>query len=153
MKPLRISAPWLLALVVASPLAAQQAVPLDIVPLTPVQSAPVGSEAIVEEPDPAAAETMAAAAGAEADVEVGVLQAPDPEAIGLMEESEGGFPYDMWRGSDRALIERLLPRLPAGATSRAMNGLTRRLLLTTAAPPVGPAEGSLLAIRIERLAR
>ena len=150
MKPLRISASWLLALVIASPLAAQQAVPLDIVPLSPVQSAPVESEAIVE--DPAAAEAMEAAAGDAADVEVGVIQAPDPEAVGLMEESEGGFPYDMWRGSDRALIERLLPRLPAGATSRAMNDLARRLLLTTAAPPAGAAEDSLLAIRIERLA-
>lgn len=149
MKLSRISAPWLLALVMASPLAAQQAVPLDIVPLSPVQSAPVESEAIVEQPAPAAAQAMEAAAG---DVEVGVVQAPDPEAIGLIEESEGGFPYDMWRGSDRALIERLLPRLPAGATSRAMNDLARRLLLTTAAPPAGAAENSLLAIRIERLA-
>ena len=87
-----------------------------------------------------------------ANVEVGSVQALDPETMGLMEEADGGFPYHMWRGSDRALIERMLPRLPAGGTSRAMNDLARRLLLTTAAPPAGPAKDNLLAIRIERLA-
>ena len=149
MKPLRISLPWLLALALASPLAAQQNAPLDIVPQSPVEIEAITDEpaAPIDAPEPAAA-----AADAGAEVEIGAIQAPDPEAIGLMEEADGGFPYDMWRGSDRALIERLLPRLPAGATSRTVNELARRLLLTTAAPPAGPAKANLLAIRIERIA-
>ena len=171
MKHLRNSAYLLLALVVAAPLAAQQSVPLDIVPLTPVRPSPVEFEAIADEV--AAPETLAptgapelieAATGDAAaievesvevesvEVEVVMGQVRNPQAVGLIEEDEGGFPYDMWRGSDRALIERLLPRLPAGATSRAMNDLARRLLLTIAAPPGGPMEENLLAIRIERLA-
>ena len=182
----------LLALVAASPLAAQlssptdqQSLPLDIVPLSPVEVEPIAEEPVIPveivEPLEAApddtvtgdtvteeaitgdavtgeaitGDAVQAASQAEAidaNVEVGSIQAPDPEAIGLMEEAEGGFPYDMWRGSDRALIERMLPRLPAGGTSRAMNDLARRLLLSTAAPPAGPAKENLLAIRIERLA-
>lgn len=164
MKLLRNSAPWLLALVVASPLAAQQSAPLDIVPLSPVQISPVQilpveTEAVADQPTAptGAPEPEAAAMGDDvevggANVEVGAVQALDPEAIGLIEEADGGFPFDMWRGSDRALIEHLLPRLPAGATSRAMNDLARRLLLSTAAAPEGPAKNNLLALRIERLA-
>jgi len=166
MKHLRNSAYLLLALLVAAPLAAQQSAPLDIVPLTPIRPSPIEIEAIADEL--AVPETLApaglpelidAATGEDAaievesvEVEVGMGQARNPEAVGLLEEAEGGFPYDMWSGSDRALIERLLPRLPAGATSRAMNDLARRLLLTVAAPPGGPMEENLLAIRIERLA-
>lgn len=143
-------------LFVASPLAAQQSVPLDIVPFSPVEIEAIAEEpaAVAVEPEVPAvvSEPLEAAAGDDANVEVDMVQAPDPEAIGLMEEAEGGFPYDMWRGSDRALIERMLPRLPAGGTSRALNNLARRLLLTTAAPPAGPAAYNLLALRIERLA-
>jgi hypothetical protein len=150
-RPLALVA--LLAFAVATPLAAQQSIPLDIVPLTPVEVEPVIEELVApsETAEPLEAAPREDAAG-DARVEVGAIQAPDPEAIGLMEEADGGFPYDMWRGSDRALIERLLPRLPAGSTSRPINDLARRLLLSSAAPPAGPARENLLAIRIERLA-
>ncbi len=84
-------------------------------------------------------------------VEIARVAAPDPEAIGLIEEADGGFPYDMWRDTPRALVETLLPRLPAGVASPAINRLARRLLLSTAAPPEGPRGRDLVSLRIERL--
>ncbi len=129
------------AIAAAPPLAAQVSAPLDIVPQPVAAPEPVAEEPLPE-PEPAA----------EPEVEVGAAEAVDPESVGLIEEADGGFGFDMWRGSDRAVVERLLPRLPSGLTSRAMNGLARRLLLSTAAPPAGRAEINLLALRIERLA-
>ena len=134
-----------LAVMVAAPLAAQETAPLDIVPI-PMPTVEVDEfGATPDTAAPAAGESVA-------EFEVGEVKAPDPEAAGLIEEADGGFPFDMWAGTDRRLVERLLPRLPAGVTSRAVNDLTRRLLLSAAAPPQGPAEANLLALRIERLA-
>lgn len=127
------------AIAAAPPLAAQVSAPLDIVP-QPVEA----PEPIVEEPLPEP--------GPAVEVEVGAAGTVDPESVGLIEEADGGFGFDMWRGSDRGVVERLLPMLPTGLTSRAMNGLVRRLLLSTAAPPAGRAGINLLALRIERLA-
>ena len=144
------------SLAAGAPAAAQETAPLDIVPLPAIELVDPAAEIapeVLETPDaPAADEAPDTPPRAETEVEIGEIQAPDPEATGLIEEADGGFAFDMWRGSDRALVERLLPRLPAGATSRAMNGLARRLLLSSAAPPEGPAGASLLALRIVRLA-
>ena len=134
------------ALVGAAPLAAQETAPLDIVPLP----APDAVEIDALDDFPAADEP--AAGDSETEVEVDAVAAPDPEAAGLIEEADGGFAFDMWTGSDRRLVEHLLARLPVGVTSRTVNSLARRLLLSAAAPPEGPAAANLLALRIERLA-
>ena len=87
------------------------------------------------------------------EIEVGALEAVDPSSIGLLSEEQGGLGLEMWAGTRRALVERLLPRLPMGTSSRAMQSLARRLLLSTAVAPEEPARGpSLLALRVERLA-
>ncbi len=138
-----------LAMAWALPLAAQETAPLDIVPLP----APDLIEIETTTGVPVAAEPAAGSDGdADVEVEVGMVKAPDPEAVGLMEAADGGFAFDMWAGSDRRLVERLLVRLPVGVTSRTVNSLARRLLLSAAAPPQGPAAANLLALRIERLA-
>lgn len=136
-----------LAMAWALPLAAQETVPLDIVPLPSpdlIETETITGVPVATEP--------AAASDADVEVEVGMVEAPDPEAAGLMEAADGGFAFDMWAGSDRRLVERLLARLPVGVTSRTVNSLARRLLLSAAATPEGPAAASLLALRIERLA-
>ena len=130
-------------MVAVPPLAAQEEPPLDIIPIPSAEVDEIG-------PAPDAAVPAIGEPGAE--FEVLEVMAPDPEAAGRIEEADGGFPFDMWAGVDRRLVERLLPRLPTGMTSRAVNDLTRRLLLSAAAPPEGPAEANLLALRIERLA-
>lgn len=85
-------------------------------------------------------------------VQVGPLQAVDPDSIGLIDEARGGFGIDMWRGTSRRVVESLLPALPAATRSRVMRDLMRRLLLSAATAPEGPAgEFSLIALRVERL--
>lgn len=138
-----------LAMAWALPLAAQETVPLDIVPLLPPELIEIESTTGV----PLTVEPAAGSDGhADVEVEVGMVEAPDPEAAGLMEAANGGFAFDMWAGSDRRLVEHLLARLPVGVTSRTVNSLARRLLLSAAAVPQGPAAANFLALRIERLA-
>ncbi|MFP6744102.1 MAG: hypothetical protein VCB77_02805, partial [Alphaproteobacteria bacterium] len=132
----------------AASLAAQETVPLDIVPLP----APDAVEIEVLDDGSMAAQPAATTGAEDTEVEVGAVDAPDPEAAGLIEEANGGFAFDMWAGSDRRLVEHLLARLPVGSTSRTVNSLARRLLQSAAAVPEGPATVNLLALRIERLA-
>jgi len=85
-------------------------------------------------------------------VTTGELETIDPAAIGTLGPAEGGFSTELWRGSSRSLVERLLPRLPVATKSFAMQDLARRLMLTRTAVPEGPATvPSLLGLRVERL--
>jgi hypothetical protein len=99
-------------------------------------------------PQPAPLSTTASASG----VEVGNLGSVTPDYGGTLEEGGGGFPLDMWKGTDRALVERLLPQLPAAPSSPAMRDLARRLLLTNAEAPAGQATVNLFGVRADRLA-
>lgn len=91
-------------------------------------------------------------------IEVNPLAEINPEAIGILDAAGGGFGRDMWRGSKRLTVERLLPRLPGAMTSATMRSLARRLLLTDAVPPRSRVAGggagavNLLAVRVDRLA-
>ncbi len=91
-------------------------------------------------------------------IEVNPLAEINPESIGILDSASGGFGRDMWRGSKRSSVERLLPRLPGAMTSPTMRSLARRLLLTDAVPPRqrvaggGPGAVNLLAVRVDRLA-
>ena len=85
-------------------------------------------------------------------VQIGQLADVDPSVAGLLDETNGGLGKEMWVGSDRERIERLLPRLPMGTLSPAIQDLARRLLLSTAAVPEGKRLApSLLGLRVERL--
>lgn len=84
-------------------------------------------------------------------IEVDSLAAVSTDYGGILDPGAGGFPVDMWRGSDRAFIERLLPRLPVDFRSPAMHDLARRLLLSSAEAPAGPQNANFLTIRAERL--
>ncbi len=85
-------------------------------------------------------------------IRVEYLQEVDPEAVGLLEEAQGGFGAGMWKGTPRIVVERLLPRLPTDLTGRAGRALVRRLLLSTAQPPAGDDKGAnLVALRVDQL--
>lgn len=122
--------------------------PLMLMPL-PRAEAP-GAPAAPDAAEPSPAESPSSDA-----VQVQPLQAVDSDSVGILSAAEGGFGEAMWRGTPRALIERLLPQLPVSSDSVAMHGLARRLLLSVAVPP--PAEegktGGLLAARVELLLR
>ena len=67
----------------------------------------------------------------------------------------GGLGVNMWAGTDRARLLRLLSQLPASYDSPALHDLARRLLLSLAVAPARggmDAETSLIGLRIERLA-
>lgn len=75
----------------------------------------------------------------------------DPSGAGTLGNGEGGLGTDLWKGTPRVLVERLIPELPAPMASPAMRNLARRLLLTAAAPPEGTGSADLIAQRVERL--
>ena len=110
-------------------------------------------------------------------INVEELKKIDSDSVGTLTEEQGGFGINMWEGTSRNLVEKLLPKLPVNSSSRTMRSLMRRLLLSTAKAPVDAdpldnqlastqldqvpvadpkapkpeEEGKLLAIRIERL--
>ena len=85
------------------------------------------------------------------EVRVDTLKTPDFDGAGTLADADGGFGAQMWKGTPRALVEQLLPKLPANVASPAMRGLMRRLLLTTAQPPDGPSQGTSLIVERVRI--
>jgi hypothetical protein len=86
-------------------------------------------------------------------IKVDPLAPIDPDWAGTLDEAQGALPSTLWHGTPRGFIAALLPRLPA-TTSPALQGLSRRLLLSSAAAPEGrdePGQPSLFGRRIERL--
>ncbi|MSO80948.1 MAG: hypothetical protein EXQ97_04815 [Alphaproteobacteria bacterium] len=76
----------------------------------------------------------------------------DPDAVGLLRAGEGGLPLEMWSGTSRAFVAGVLSRLPDVPAAPSLRELQRRLLLTTAKPPGGPAaEPGLVALRARLL--
>ncbi|CCG42956.1 hypothetical protein [Magnetospirillum molischianum] len=110
------------------------------------ESSPIADEGVFT-PGPARQ------AGGSSRFEVRELTAPDPEAVGILDDRHGGLGSGLWGGTAAATVRRLVPRLPV-AESRAMRALTRRLLLTAAIAPdkIGVETPSLLELRAERLA-
>ena len=89
---------------------------------------------------------------AESGIEVGALDAIDPDAAGVLLPGVEPFPADVWSGSRRSRIEALLPRVPVAAPSFAMRRLALALLTPPAPPPAGGGEpGALVLSRAERL--
>lgn len=88
-------------------------------------------------------------------ISVESLQTIDPDSIGIMTREEGGYGLNMWDGTSRELVEKLLPKIPVNSQSRTMRDMMKRLLLSTAKAPLGVAGAknkSIIAMRIERLA-
>jgi hypothetical protein len=84
--------------------------------------------------------------------EISPLEAVGADYAGTLEPDHGGLGIDMWRGTDRVRVERLLPLLKP-SSSPILTGLTRRLVLSNAASPAGKGSGaSLLPPRARLLA-
>lgn len=92
------------------------------------------------------------------EIEVNQLGEIAPDSIGILDPKRGGFGTDMWRGTSRHVVERMLSRLPVNIRSPSLRGLARRLLLSIATPPTSTDRGAdlggtdLLTLRIDRLA-
>ena len=84
------------------------------------------------------------------------LEPIDPATVGVLTERDpGGFGGDVWAGLERRDVAALLRDIPADLASPTLRDLLRRLLLTSAAAPIGarPEAGTpgLLGLRAERL--
>src|SRR4030095_10629697 len=66
--------------------------------------------------------------------EITPLEGVGTDYAGTLEPDKGGFGIDTWRGTDRVRVERLLPLLKP-TVSTTLAALTRRLVLSHAAPP------------------
>ena len=93
-----------------------------------------------------------ASESAQSGIEVGSLEAIDPDAAGVLLPGIEPFSSDFWSGSRRSRVEALLPRLPAAVPSVAMRRLALALLTSPAQPPAGQGEaGALVLARVGRL--
>ena len=93
-------------------------------------------------------------------VEVDTLDIVDPDSVGLLDPSQGGFGPDLWKETKKVLVEKLLPKLATTTQSRFSRDLMLKLLLSRAPAPQGAYPGatrtiqgssSLLTLRVERL--
>lgn len=140
----------------AEPEAAGRPEPVAVQPAQPQQPQPMRAEPVQVPPAPS---TVTTPPGQRFDlprtltgIEIAPVDAIDPDSVGVLGPQDGGFPADLWRGTERAMVERLLPTVPGANGSPAMHALARRLLLTQGVAPGGPgASASLLALRVERL--
>lgn len=151
----------------SAPVLAQSGAPVPLFPQTPPatmepapQDAPAadpanpGADLAPDATDVAPGAVTAPPARSPSGVMVEELRAPDPEMAGTLDAENGGLPADLWAGLPRPELEALLAGIPAGLTSPAMRDITHRLLLTVADPPPGDgAARSLVALRLEALAR
>lgn len=88
----------------------------------------------------------------DAAITVNRLESVDPDAIGLIGESQGGFGLNLWRGAQWPLVRGLMPRIPAGNRSTVLRELAQRLLISQASVPEGkPLNASFVALRVNRL--
>lgn len=86
------------------------------------------------------------------DVEIVTAATIGSESFGTLGDEDGGLGTSLWSGSRRALLEAMVGRLRPVAGSPALADLGRRLLLTAAPPPDGPAGVHWLGLRIDQLA-
>jgi len=81
-------------------------------------------------------------------------QGIDPAAAGALDPGDARLPTDLWAGSDRAEVARLVTGLPAGYASPTVADLARRVLAVAAPPPKGAAVAPSFALaRAEALLR
>jgi hypothetical protein len=71
--------------------------------------------------------------------------------VGTLDASNGGFADTLWNGSERGRVEDLLSRAPIVSGDPVLRDLARRLILTKAAAPPGPAPKAFLSVRLHRL--
>jgi len=137
--------PMALVLALASaPAAAQVGKPVQLVP----EAAPDNGEA---PPAPEGGTTTGQPAAPQG-FEITPLEAVGADYAGTLEPEKGGLGIDMWRGTDRVRVERLLPLLKP-TVSPILAELTRRLVLSNAASPAGKGSGAgLLPPRARLLA-
>lgn len=102
-------------------------------------------------PAPAADEPPVTESAAQPAITVRPLDAPGPDALGLLPASVTGLPADLWSGSGADALT-LLVRAGRADSLPALRELTLTLLLAEAAPPADSgAGGAMFLARVDRL--
>lgn len=126
---------------------AQQTGPIRLLPSQP----PAAEQA----PQPDVPAPAAPAQEEEQGIMVQDLGQVDADSVGILDASAGGLGFEMWAGTPRPLVERLLQDLPTGMRSPGMRDLARRVLLSTAVIPRRPETDekavSLIGMRVQHL--
>jgi hypothetical protein len=151
---LAVLALWGLMALASAPAAAQVGQPVQLIPQTTPDygEPPPALEGDTGTGQPPTGQPPTGQPNAPQGFEITPLEAVGADYAGTLEPAEGGFGIDMWRGTDRVRVERLLPLLKP-TSSPILADLTRRLVLSNAASPAGKGSGaSLLPVRARLLA-
>ena len=84
-------------------------------------------------------------------VQIGDLGTLEGPVAGTLDSTNGGLGTTAWQASDRATIVTMLQTVPAASPSAAQGLLMRKVLLTSAVPPPGPAMVSFNQLRLTKL--
>lgn len=84
-------------------------------------------------------------------IQVQTLGTVEGPPAGLLDSGNGGLGTDMWSGSARGTIEPLLARIPLVSPDPVLRALAKRIVLTKASSPTGPAKRAVVTVRIEKL--
>lgn len=128
--------------------------PKRLLPRKPPEAAPAQPD---EPAQPALPESPAADnpfARPRTGIEVNPLSGPHPEEIGTVDAASGGFARDIWDGTPKGLVARLIGQVPDEIHSHTVRDLLRRLLLTAAVPPargVDEPDVALVPLRASKL--
>ncbi|MGH1459362.1 MAG: hypothetical protein ACRBBT_10730 [Paracoccaceae bacterium] len=131
--------------------AAQQTAPLSAIDWLGAVSLPVVQPRQGAQPAPAIDEPPVTQGALVPDVSVAPLDAPVPDAVGLLPSATTGLPQDLWQNSRSSDLTALIraqkaPLLPA------LQELLYTLLLAEANPPEGAAQaGLMLLARVDAL--
>lgn len=145
----------------AAPAGAQVGAPKPLIPSlgAPAPAKPeTGGAAAPAEALPPTQPTVPAS-GTDREVKEGIavdtLKAVSADSVGLIGADKGGLPIDMWQGTPRPMIARLLDLTGAAPATSGLRDLVKRLLLSQAAIPEenGPAAGQIVLKRAEALDR
>lgn len=121
--------------------------PIQLTPLAPPD------DAAPDQPLPEPAER---GQSPDAAIKVRSLDAPDPDAAGILRPEAGAFGEDLWSGSARREVATFLEALPAPMISPVQRTLALRLLLSAGDFPAAgvgdPAGRRYGAIRVEKVA-
>jgi hypothetical protein len=124
-----------------------------LVPATAGAQAP-GTPLLLTPPVQPEAAPAPKAESAPPTIAVDTLEAPRPDALGLVDTRGGGFPDAMWQGGQAEAAKVLLATLPRRYAGPAARGLALRFLLSAAPPPGGNdgVGGAHLLARLQALA-
>jgi hypothetical protein len=151
----RLAAALLAALMLAPAAGAlaQQGPPVRLTPPRLIERDPPPAATRSETPAQPPADAQRPAEPAAPLIEVGQPPPVETESVGLADPAQLKLPGEVWAGSERELIDRLVAALPTASVSTPSRDLAKRLLIAAGPPPESktPAKVSFVGVRAAKL--